>query len=106
VETPGHAPPTDLFTLIRDRLPRQRVIAAGAAVLALLVAAAEAGNWGVFLQFLYSVPYGASDPLYLKDIGFYLFSLPAYILIKNWMLLTLLRRPENENAMSFRQRLQ
>src|SRR6266852_2889251 len=23
---PGHAPPTDLFTLIRDRLPRQRVI--------------------------------------------------------------------------------
>ncbi len=87
---PGHAPPTDLFTLIRDRLPRQRVIAAGAAVLALLVAAAEAGNWGVFLQFLYSVPYGAGDPLYLKDIGFYLFSLPAYILIKNWMLLTLL----------------
>src|SRR6478736_4482345 len=86
---PGHAPPTDLFTLIRDRLPRQRVIAAGAAVLALLVAAAEAGNWGVFLQYLYSVPYGASDPLYLKDIGFYLFSLPAYILIKNWMLLTL-----------------
>src|SRR5258708_36366734 len=33
---------------------------------------------------------GDSDPLYLKDIGFYLFSLPAYILIKNWMLLTLL----------------
>jgi len=39
--------------------------------------------------FLYHVPYGADDPLYNKDIGFYLFSLPAYILIKNWMLLTL-----------------
>ena len=51
--------------------------------------AAEAGNWGIFLQFLYHVPYGADDPLYNKDIGFYLFSLPAYILIKNWMLLTL-----------------
>jgi hypothetical protein len=24
-----------------------------------------------------------------KDIGFYLFSLPAYVVIKNWMLLTL-----------------
>jgi hypothetical protein len=35
------------------------------------------------------VPYGADDPLYNKDIGFYLFSLPAYILVKNWMLLTL-----------------
>ena len=85
----GSAPPPDLFTLMRDRLPWPRVIAVGAGLLALLVAAAEAGNWGTFLQFLYHVPYGADDPLYNKDIGFYLFSLPAYILIKNWMLLTL-----------------
>ena len=84
----GSAPPPDLFTLMRDRLPWPRVIAVGAGLLALLVAAAEAGNWGTFLQFLYHVPYGADDPLYNKDIGFYLFSLPAYILIKNWMLLT------------------
>ena len=54
------------------------------------VAAGEAGGWGVFLQFLYHVPYGAEDPLYHKDIGFYLFSLPAYIAIKNWMLLTIM----------------
>ena len=45
--------------------------------------------WSVFLRFLYQVPYGANDPLYDKDIGFYLFSLPAYVVIKNWMLLTL-----------------
>ena len=44
---------------------------------------------GLFLQFLYQVPYGANDPLYDKDIGFYLFSLPAYVAIKNWMLVTL-----------------
>src|SRR5215510_3937502 len=31
-----------------------------------------------------------NDPLYDKDIGFYLFALPAYVAIKNWMLLTLL----------------
>jgi uncharacterized membrane protein (UPF0182 family) len=42
------------------------------------------------LQFLYHVPYGTNDPLYDKDIGFYLFALPAYVVIKNWMLLTLL----------------
>jgi uncharacterized protein len=50
----------------------------------------EVHNWGVFLRFLYHVPYGANDPLYDKDIGFYLFALPAYVVIKNWMLLTLL----------------
>src|SRR5712672_2666911 len=85
----GYMPPPHPFTLMRDRLPWPRVIAGGAGLLALLVAATEAGNWGVFLQFLYQVPYGIDDPLYNKDIGFYLFSLPAYILIKNWMLLTL-----------------
>jgi uncharacterized membrane protein (UPF0182 family) len=84
----GGAPP-DLLALVRDRLPWPRMIAGAAVLLALLVAAAEAGNWGTFLRFLYQVPYGADDPLYNKDIGFYLFSLPACILIKNWMLLTL-----------------
>jgi uncharacterized membrane protein (UPF0182 family) len=46
-------------------------------------------NWDLFLRFFYQVPYGANDPVYIKDIGFYLFSLPAYIVIKNWMLLAL-----------------
>jgi uncharacterized membrane protein (UPF0182 family) len=85
----GNAPPPDPFTIICDRLPWRWVVAGGAALLAVLVAVEEAGNWSVFLRFLYHVPYGANDPLYHKDIGFYLFSLPAYILIKNWMLLTL-----------------
>ncbi len=85
----GYVPPPNLLALVRDRLPWPRVIAGGAGLLALLVAATEVGDWGIFLRFLYQVPYGADDPLYGKDIGFYLFSLPAYILIKNWMMLTL-----------------
>jgi len=83
-----NAPP-DLLALLRGRLPWSRLTVGGAALLALLVAAAEVGNWGVFLRFVYQVPYGADDPLYNKDIGFYLFSLPAYILIKNWIMLAL-----------------
>ena len=85
----GNAPPPDLLVVMRDRLPWSQVIAGGAGLLALLVAAVEVGNWGVILQFFYHVLYGADDPLFNKDISFYLFVLPAYILIKNWMLLTL-----------------
>ncbi|HEY3030144.1 MAG TPA: UPF0182 family protein, partial [Bradyrhizobium sp.] len=85
----GNAPPPDLLAFMRDRLPWPLVIAGSAGLIALLVAAIEVGNWNVFLQFLYRVPFGADDPLYNKDIGFYLFVLPAYIIIKNWMLLTL-----------------
>src|SRR6266403_3083629 len=85
----GNAPPPDLLTFMRDRLPWPRVIAGSACLIALLVAAIDVGNWNVFLQFLYRVPFGADDPLYNKDISFYLFVLPAYVIIKNWMLLTL-----------------
>jgi uncharacterized membrane protein (UPF0182 family) len=85
----GIVPPPDLLGFMRDRLPWPWVIAGSAALIALLVAAIEVGNWNVFLQFLYRVPYGADDPLYNKDISFYLFVLPAYVIIKNWMLLTL-----------------
>src|SRR6266550_1107318 len=85
----GNVPPADLLTFMRDRLPWPRVIAGSACFIALLVAAIDVGNWNVFLQFLYRVPFGADDPLYDKDISFYLFALPAYIIVKNWMLLTL-----------------
>src|SRR5947208_4957113 len=85
----GNVPPADLLAFMRDRLPWPRVIAGSACFIALLVAAIDVGNWNVFLQFLYRVPFGADDPLYNKDIGFYLFALPAYIIVKNWMLLTL-----------------
>src|SRR5215831_9025316 len=80
----------DVLEFMRHRLPWPFVTASGASVLAVLVAWGEVHNWGVFLRFLYHVPYGANDPLYGKDIGFYLFALPAYVVIKNWILLTLL----------------
>jgi uncharacterized membrane protein (UPF0182 family) len=64
---------SDLLDLILSRLPFSVVIAAGAGFVALLAAFWEIGNWNVILQFLYRVPYGANDPVYDKDLGFYLF---------------------------------
>src|SRR5215475_10790360 len=80
----------EVLEFMRHRSPWPFVTASAASLLAVLVAWGEVHNWGVFLRFLYHVPYGANDPLYDKDIGFYLFALPAYVVIKNWMLLTLM----------------
>ena len=85
----GAATLPEVLEFTRHRLPWPVAIVCGACIIAALVAWGEVNNWDVFLQFLYQVPYGASDPLYRNDIGFYLFTLPAYIAIKNWMLLTL-----------------
>src|SRR6202040_437103 len=86
----GTATLPDILDFMRDRLRWSPVIAGSAIVLATLVAWGELHNWAVFLRFLYQVPFGASDPLYGKDIGFYLFTLPAYVAVKNWMLITVL----------------
>jgi len=70
------------------RLRWPTLIGAVAIALGSLIAIGEAGNWDLVLRFIYQVPYSQSDPLYGNDIGFYLFSLPAYVALKNWMLLT------------------
>jgi uncharacterized protein len=65
------------------------LVAALAGILGALIAAAEVSNWDVVLRFFYQMPYGRSDPVFERDIGFYLFSLPAYVALKNWLLLTI-----------------
>ena len=43
-----------------------------------------------FLRFLYQVPFGAADPLFGRDIAFYVFSLPALDTISILLLMLLL----------------
>jgi uncharacterized membrane protein (UPF0182 family) len=38
------------------------------------------------LRFMYGQPFGSSDPIFNKDIGFYVFSLPLYLLVQNGLL--------------------
>jgi uncharacterized protein len=66
------------------------LILALALVLGLLIAMGETGRWDLILRFVYQAPYGRNDPLFDKDIGFYLFSLPLYVAVKNWLLWILL----------------
>jgi len=66
------------------------LILAVAVILGLLIALGETGRWDLILRFIYQAPYGRNDPLFDKDIGFYLFSLPVYVAVKNWMLWILL----------------
>jgi uncharacterized protein len=85
---PGTLP--DALQLVRRHVPRHALVAVLAAVVAAVIGAAEVPNWDLFLRALYHVPYGQNDPLYGNDVGFYLFVLPAYVAIKNWLFATLL----------------
>jgi uncharacterized membrane protein (UPF0182 family) len=85
--TPHGTPGT--FGAALPPLPWRWLIFAAAIVLAFLVALEEMGNWELILRFIHQAPYGQSDPMFGRDIGFYLFSLPTYVAIKNWLLLLL-----------------
>lgn len=51
------------------------------AVVALLNGLALSAQWLTIQKFLKQVPYGVNDPIFNKDVSFYLFSLPFYELL-------------------------
>ncbi len=41
------------------------------------------------LRFLHKQPFGSADPLFGKDVGFYVFALPAMEFLQQWLIFTL-----------------
>lgn len=56
-----------------------------AALLAFGFASSLAASWEQFLQFVYRVPFGTDDPLFGQDVSFYLFELPVFNLLQQWI---------------------
>ena len=55
----------------------RRVSLPAALALGLLASLAATSLWGVALQAMHRTPFGAVDPVFSRDIGFYVFTLPA-----------------------------
>ncbi len=49
-------------------------------IIALFIGLIASSSWHDILKFLSSTPFGQTDPLFNKDISFYVFTLPAYSL--------------------------
>ncbi|MGK7874984.1 MAG: UPF0182 family protein [Xenococcaceae cyanobacterium] len=55
-------------------------------LLALSAATESTLAWETILKYLNSSEFGIQDPIYQQDIGFYLFQLPLYEGLRNWLL--------------------
>lgn len=42
------------------------------------------GSWETILRYVYRVPFGTSDPIFNRDISFYLFELPFFEQLQQW----------------------
>jgi uncharacterized membrane protein (UPF0182 family) len=59
------------------------------ALFALLFALVVATEWRVLLQFMYRTPFGTTDPVFGRDIGYYVFVLPLLEAILGYLILAL-----------------
>ena len=57
--------------------------------LALLLGYAGTGDWLGWLSFLHATPFGRTDPLFGRDISFYIFRLPMYDSLRQQALLVM-----------------
>ena len=90
---------TDVLLEVEDRfgLPSRfviepyfrRLLLPGAIGLGVLSAFQAAGEWETYIRFANHVPFGVQDPLFQKDVGFYVFRLPFLSFLYNWLMASL-----------------
>jgi hypothetical protein len=57
----------------------------GTALLSLIFGLVAQGSWLVVLRFFNGQPFGIADPVFHREVGFYVFSLPFFHLLQGWL---------------------
>ncbi len=57
----------------------------GAIVLSVIFGVLAAGDWEIFLRFTNSALFNVDDPVFGKDISFYVFTMPLYEFLQEWL---------------------
>lgn len=66
------------------------IVSLGSLVVAFIISAPAGYQWIVVQQFLKRVPFGLTDPIFNKDIGFYAFNLSFYQFVYNILMSVLI----------------
>jgi uncharacterized membrane protein (UPF0182 family) len=77
-------PPLELIDPVVKRL-----LLPGALLIGLMAAPQGAAHWQQFALFLNPVDFNIQDPQFLRDIGFYIFRLPALRIAYHWLIFAL-----------------
>ena len=56
------------------------------AVLSLIFGGVLSSRWEIFLRFFNSATFGQKDPVFSRDLSFYVFDLPVYQFVQGWLL--------------------
>lgn len=77
----------EVIDLSLEAVPWRTIVLAFATVLGLVLGLVQASNWELFLKWRYAVPFERVAPVLGHDLGFYIFALPVYGVVRDWALL-------------------
>ncbi|MBI4609157.1 MAG: UPF0182 family protein, partial [Candidatus Rokubacteria bacterium] len=91
----------DVLAVLEDEIPQlpswlmiqplyRRLLLPACLLLSLFVAGQASGQWHGVIRFLNRGPFGFADPLFQRDVGFYVFSYPLLTYVYQFVFLTLL----------------
>ncbi|MCC6444706.1 MAG: UPF0182 family protein [Armatimonadetes bacterium] len=61
-----------------------KIVVAASALMSFLIATEAATRWDDYLRFRNATPFGVQDPIFQKDVSFYIFTLPFYNYLTQW----------------------
>jgi uncharacterized membrane protein (UPF0182 family) len=70
-----------------ERFPWRVAVVAAALLVSVAVGVSYASNWPDVLKWWYAEPFEQADPIFARDLGFYVFTLPVYQALCDWALL-------------------
>jgi len=79
----GHFWPWALASWLQRRIKWGVIL--GTAFLSLIFGMVAQGNWQVVLEFLNKQPFGITDPVFHREVSFYVFSLPFFEFLRGWL---------------------
>ncbi len=75
------------WAIVRHLQPILKLnIILGLILFSLIFGMVAQSNWEIVLRFFNGQPFGITDPVFQRDIGFYIFSLPFLHLVRGWLL--------------------
>ena len=66
------------------------LILAAILIVSFVIASRASEQWNMVLSYFNQQPFGSADPVFNRDIGFYVFSLPFYMFVREQLLIMLL----------------
>jgi len=55
-------------------------------IIALMIGSTASTKWSMILRYFHPKSFGISDPIFGRDVAFYVFSLPFYLFLKSWLM--------------------